>query len=79
MEARKLLKLEDKVKAQRQVKDLEMRLADKQLQQYAQEQEIEREFERFLDDIDQRIKQTPARETLFTLYWTIAEAAEFSL
>jgi superfamily II DNA/RNA helicase len=70
-EARKMLNLEDKIKTQRQIKDLEMRQADKRFQQHQQEQEIDQSFERFLDDIEQRIKQTPQRKQLFTCYWTI--------
>lgn len=70
-EARKLLKLEEKVKAQRQVKDLEMRLADKRFHQHVQEKEIDQAFDDFLDDIEKRIQQTPQRQALFSLYWTI--------
>lgn len=70
-EARKLLRLEDKVAAQRIVKDLEKRLADLRFNQHRLEDEIERRKDDFLNDIENRIRQNPQRRPLFTLRWTL--------
>jgi hypothetical protein len=72
-EARKILRLEDKVAAQRIVKDLEKRLADLRYNQHQLEDAIERRKDDFLNDIETRIRQSPQRRPLFTLRWTLTD------
>ncbi|MBV5343056.1 DEAD/DEAH box helicase, partial [bacterium] len=56
-EARKLLNLEQKVKEQRIIKELEKKLADKRFNQYQNEDEIENRKDSLLDEIEKRLKQ----------------------
>lgn len=70
-EARKMLQLQNKIEAQRRIKDLESRLAERKFQQFETEKEIEAEREKFLDDIEERIRQAPQRKPLFTIRWSL--------
>ena len=70
-EARKLLNLEQKVKEQRNIKDLEKKLADKRFNQYQNEDDIEHRKDNLLDEIELRLKQNTTEEILFTIRWTV--------
>lgn len=70
-EARKILHLEQKVKEQRIIKDLEKKLAEKRFNQYQNEDEIEQRKDNLLDDIEQRLKQQTTKLDLFTVRWKI--------
>ncbi len=70
-EARKLLNLEQKVKEQRIIKDLEKKLADKRYNQYQNEDDIEKRKDNLLDEIEQRLKQQTAEGELFTIRWNV--------
>lgn len=70
-EARKLINLEQKVREQRIIKELEKRLAEKRMKLYESEDEIDNRKERMLDDYEKRLKQQIARKTLFTIKWRI--------
>ena len=70
-EARKMLELQHKVNAQRAIKDLESRLAERKFKQFETEKEIETEKDKFLDEIEDKIKQAPKRFTLFTIRWEL--------
>lgn len=70
-EARKMLQLQNKIDAQRRIKELESRLAEQKFKQFETEKEIEAEREKFLDDIEERIRQAPQRRPLFTIRWTL--------
>ena len=70
-EARKLLNLEQKVKEQRIIKDLEKRLADKRYNQYQNEDDIEKRKDNLLDEIEQRLKQNTTEKELFTIRWKV--------
>jgi len=74
-EARKMLNLQHKISAQRTIKDLESRLAERKFRQFETEKEIETQKDKFLDDIEARIRQTPQRKPLFTLRWSLVAAA----
>ncbi len=74
-EARKMFNLQNKIDAQRRVKDLESRLAERKFQQFETEKEIEAEREKFLDDIEERIRQAPQRKPLFTIRWALLYTA----
>ena len=70
-EARKLLNLEQKVKEQRIIKDLEKRLADKRYNQYQNEDDIEKRKDNLLDEIELRLKQNTTETELFTIRWKV--------
>jgi hypothetical protein len=66
-EARKIIDLQRKINAQRQIKDLDSRLAEKRTHQYEAEKEIEAKKDEFLDDMEARIHQAQNRTELFTV------------
>jgi len=70
-EARKLLNLEQKVKEQRIIKDLEKKLAEKRYNQYQNEDDIEHRKDKLLDEVEQRLKQQTTEQDLFTLRWKV--------
>ena len=70
-EARKLLNLEQKVKEQRIIKDLEKKLAEKRFNQYQNEDDIEQRKDNLLDEVEQRLKQQTTEQVLFTIKWKI--------
>lgn len=70
-EARKLLNLEQKVKEQRLIKDLEKRLAEKRFNQYQSEDDIENRKDKLLDEVEQRLKQHTSDQILFTIRFKI--------
>ncbi len=70
-EARKLLNLEQKIKEQRIIKDLEKKLADKRFFQYQHEDDIEARKDNLLDEIEKRLKQKTTEQELFTIRWKV--------
>jgi len=70
-EARKLLNLEQKVKEQRIIKDLEKKLADKRYNQYQNEDDIEKRKDNLLDEVELRLRQQTTELNLFTIRWKI--------
>jgi ERCC4-related helicase len=70
-EARKLLKLEQKVKEQRVIKELEKKLAEKRFNQYKNEDEIEIRKDSLLDEVEKRLKQQTTETELFTIKWKV--------
>ena len=78
-EARKMLQLQNKVNAQRTIKDLESRLAERKFNQFETEKIIEIEKDNFLDGIEARIQQSPQRKHLFTIRWTLEQTNQADL
>ncbi|MBS0646723.1 MAG: hypothetical protein JSR97_09085 [Verrucomicrobia bacterium] len=70
-EARKMLNLEQKVKEQRIIKDLEKKLAEKRYNQYQNEDNIEIKKDNLLDEVEKRLKQKTTENTLFTIRWKV--------
>jgi len=70
-EARKLLNLEQKIKEQRIIKELEKKLADKRYFQYQNEDNIEIKKDNLLDEIEKRLKQQTTEQQLFTIRWKV--------
>lgn len=70
-EARKLLNLEQKVKEQRTIKELERKLAEKRYNQYQSEDDIELRKDNLLDEIEKRLTQQTSQIELFTIRWRI--------
>ena len=78
-EARKMLQLQNKINAQRNIKELELRLAERKFRQFEAEKEIDAEKEKFLNDIEARIQQSPQRKHLFTIRWTLDQTQQIDL
>ena len=70
-EARKLLNLEQKIKEQRVIKELEKKLAEKRFNQYKNEDEIENRKDGLLDEVEKRLKQQTTEQELFTIRWNV--------
>jgi uncharacterized coiled-coil protein SlyX len=70
-EARKLLSLEQKVKEQRIIKELEKKLAEKRMNLYESEDEVDKRKDKMLDDFEKRLEQGTTRNKLFTIRWKV--------
>jgi SNF2 family DNA or RNA helicase len=69
--ARQIAVLAEKVKEQRAIADLEKRLADKRLKLHAEEDNIEKRKNEFLDTIEKKLDSQIEQNTLFTIRWKI--------
>ena len=65
------MNLEQKVKEQRIIKDLEKKLAEKRYNQYQNEDDIEHRKDKLLDEVEQRLKQQTTEIKLFIIRWKI--------
>ena len=71
-EARKLTRLEEKIEAQRTVKDLEKRRSEKRRSLFEAQDEVDAKKEKLFDEVERTIRQKKAtEETLFTIRWRI--------
>lgn len=70
-ESRKLAKLEDKVKAQRHIKQLEQKRTDFRRELFDAQDAIDQDKDGLLDDIEQRLKQTTHNQTLFKIAFSV--------
>lgn len=70
-EAKKINRLEDKVKAQRIIKDLERKRIEKRQNLFVAQDEIEDKKEQLLNKTEQMLKQKVERERLFTIKWKL--------
>lgn len=70
-EAKKLLNLESKVRAQRQIKELEKKRSEKRRSLFVAQDEIDARKEELLSSVESRLKQHLNRSHLFTIRWTI--------
>ena len=70
-EAKKMLQLEAKVKAQRIIKDLEKKRSEKRQHLYEAQDLIDERKETLLDEIEKRLKQQQKSTHLFTIKWKI--------
>jgi ERCC4-related helicase len=70
-EAKKMLQLEAKVKAQRVIKDLEKKRSVKRQHLYEAQDSIDERKENLLDDIERRLNQKVESTELFTIKWKI--------
>ena len=66
-----MLNLEQKVKEQRIIKDLEKKLAEKRYNQYQNEDDIENRKDKLLDEVEQRLKQQTTELDLFTIRFKV--------
>jgi ERCC4-related helicase len=70
-EAKKTTDLEEKVKAQRQIKEMEKKRAQKRQTLFAAQDDIDDKKENLLSDIEKRLKQSIKSNELFTIRWRI--------
>lgn len=70
-EAKKMLQLDAKVKAQRTIKDLEKKRSEKRQHLYEAQDLIDERKETLLDEIERRLKQQQKSTHLFTIKWNI--------
>ena len=71
-EARKLNGLEEKVAAQREIKEMETLRSEKRRSLFEAQDEIDARKDKLFDEVEQRLRQKKTiEETLFTLKWRI--------
>ena len=70
-EAKKMLNLEAKVRAQREIKELEKRRSEKRQHLFEAQDAIDDKMEVLLTEIEQRLKQSIRNTKLFTIRWKL--------
>lgn len=70
-EARKINRLEERVKAQRAIKDLERKRVEKRQNLYVAQDEIDEKKEVLLNKIEKMLKQKVERKCLFMIKWKL--------
>jgi len=70
-EAKKMTKLEDKVSAQRQIKEMEKRRNELRQNLFQRQDEVDRKKELIIEETERKMKQKITRETLFTVHWKV--------
>lgn len=71
-EARKITNLEEKVKAHREIKDLEKARNEMRLNLYQAQDDVERQKESLIEQIEARLKQDVKTTDIFTIRWRVA-------
>ena len=69
--AKKIVNLEEKLKAQREIKDSEKKRNEMRRKLYEAQDEVEVKKEKLLETIEDQLKQRSKIETLFTISWKI--------
>ncbi len=70
-EAKKILTLEEKVKAQRQIKEMEKRRNELRQNLYQAQDEVDGRKEQLIEEVEARLKQKITQENLFTIQWRL--------
>ena len=70
-EAKKILNLEEKVKAQRQIKEMEKKRNELRQNLYQAQDEVDVRKENLINEIEARIKQKTENNELFTIKWKV--------
>lgn len=71
-EARKLTKLEEKIEAQRMVKDLEKRRSEKRRNLFEAQDEVDAKKDKLFDEVEQALRQKKeSEEILFNIRWRV--------
>jgi superfamily II DNA or RNA helicase len=68
---RQITTLADRVKEQRNITDMEKKLADLRFQLHAAEDAIETDKNKFLDEVEKKLEVKPTQSTLFTIRWRV--------
>jgi len=71
-EARKMVDLQEKVKAHREIKELEKQRSEMRLSLYQAQDDVDAKKEGLLEEIEARLSQSLSREVLFTIRWRLA-------
>lgn len=75
-EAKKLAKLEEKVQAQREIKDLEKKRKNKRQNLFQAQDEVEDRKDKLIEEIEARLKQQIEKTELFTIKWYLFKTAD---
>lgn len=70
-ECRKIAKLEEKLKMQKQIKDLEVKRNKLRLNLYEEQDKIDKEKEQLIDDVASRLKNNQKYDKLFSIKWNV--------
>lgn len=70
-EARKILNLEEKVSAQREIKDMEKKRSELRRNLFLAQDEVDKQKEKIIEDIEARLQQKIETKELFTIRWTL--------
>jgi hypothetical protein len=69
--AKKIVNLEEKLKAQRQIKDMEKRRNETRRRLYEAQDEVDNKKEQLLARVEAQLKQRTKLEPLFTVRWRV--------
>lgn len=70
-EAKRILNLEEKVKAQRDIKEMEKKRNELRRNLFAAQDEVDNKKEKLIEDIELRMKQKVYLKELFTINWSL--------
>ncbi len=70
-EAKKILNLDEKVKAQRTIKELENKRSEKRRRLYLAQDEVDEKKENLLSETEKRLEQNITETELFTIRWKL--------
>jgi F0F1-type ATP synthase membrane subunit b/b' len=70
-EAKKILNLEEKVKTQREIKEMEKKRNELRLELFKSQDEIDNAKENLINDIEKRLKQNTILDQLFLIKWNL--------
>ncbi len=71
-EAKKILNLEDKVKAQRHIKEMEKKRNALRMNLFQSQDEVDVRKEKLIDEIEARLQQRLEKTELFLIRWRLA-------
>ncbi|BBO18789.1 conserved hypothetical protein [Candidatus Brocadia pituitae] len=71
-EAKKILNLEEKVTAHRQIKEMEKKRNTMRLNLYQTQDDVDNKKDQLIEGIEARLKQKMEQTELFTIRWKIA-------
>jgi hypothetical protein len=70
-EAKKILRLEEKVAAQREIKDLEKKRNELRYSLYHEQDQMDERKEALIEEIEARMRQDTEKQELFLIRWNL--------
>jgi len=70
-EAKKILKLDEKVNAQKEIKDMEKKRNTLRQNLYQSQDQVDEKKERLIEKIESRLRQKIEKTELFTIRWSV--------
>jgi Fe2+ transport system protein B len=70
-EARKIARLEDKIAQQRKIKTMDKKRTELRRKLFDAQDEIDRQKDSLLDEVEERLRQTVEERTLFSVKWRL--------